>query len=283
MVFSICLSVFFENWRGDLGNYFLVVTFLIASALNVFVASVTHAYNRNKGNGSVNLIIELLLGNACVAGAQVANTLIRLFTSLKCYQKIIIYLIHQVGMQLAASALLSIAYIHYLLVAQLLPVNRQRRLNIVKRIIIYQSISILIGIIFIAVPFVATSKFAFSLSVLYEMSLYTSSIIYCWISRRTMRRIKESELSIATYTRKLKGEAVSVHAAAIIASILKLLSITASITIAVIKNLRHDVFIGLKWARIGCYATLLLLPIVFIVLRKETKDFLLSCLRNTDD
>ena len=180
-------------------------------------------------------------------------------------------------MQLSASALLSLTVLHYRMVAQLLPVNRSHRRKMIKRLITIQAISIAVGVVFVSMPFVITVKFAYSLSILYALNLDMTSIAYCWKSRKILLAIPTSETIIAINTQRLKKEAIWIQPASALTAILKLIALIVNILPGTIGKISRLALYSLKWASMSYYVSLILLPIIFFVFRKETRDACICC------
>lgn len=257
----ICESQSYQEWRGEVVNILLVIVFLVAIALNItFGLMIAYGRIRNKGNTRTLLIIlEVVLGNLFVAGAQLFNTLIRLYSTYQCYQKIIFYLTHQIGMQLTSSAILALTYLNYLMVSQNLPTTQTTSVNVVSKLLCQQGISIIIGVFFILLPTIIESKFSFVVSLFYETILGFISILVCRKCKKELSLLNQYELE---YTDKLKKDEYIVRIFALITTSLKLFTVVLNVVIASNK-LSFQALIALKFASTSLYLFPCILPIVY--------------------
>ena len=268
MTLAICASPSFDDWRGETGNYILLSLFASAFILNTYVIFTTACDEKKNFNLTSYLVIEFMVGNIMISASQIYNTLLRLSNAIGCHHIICTYLVHQIGMQLSASALLSINVLHYMMIAKLLPIDKQYRRQLIKKVVIIQAISVIVGLMFILMPFVAAMKLGYSASVIYELVLDIIAIGYCWKSRKSLMKIEDTENNHARHTRKLKDEAKWIQPASAVTAFFKLFAVTVNIPLAVSSNLSRYVLIWLKWASMSYYISLTLFVIIVATYKK---------------
>ena len=73
----ICLTPVYGNWRGDIGNYVVLVFFLLALFVNLVVGACT-AFMRTDSKLSKCFLIKFFVANILVTISQSYNTLVQM-------------------------------------------------------------------------------------------------------------------------------------------------------------------------------------------------------------
>ena len=265
----LCAAFSTSYWSEETVNYILLLLFIIFFIINTFCAVLIVRCTRKKRNITFYFVIELLVANVLIFTSQIVNTSLRLFSSLGCVSKVCIYIVHQTGVQLAASSILSIIVLHYCMVTQLLPIDNIQRQKKLKVIVMLQAVSIILGVLFILFPLATTSLFGHSPSEFYHFVIHVASIVYCWKSKRGIKKLTESVAG--TNVEHVKHESKWIIPSTLLSAVLQLFFVVTRIVFGMFGMGSRDLFVAVKWVNASYYAAILVYVIIITKFRTKTK------------
>ena len=160
---SICFSLIYTDWRGETGNYILLVLLALAALINLFGVCIV-VVNSVQPKLSKYLLITFLCGNVLAAASQTFNTVIQLYYTMKCPYKVTLFLTHRIGMMTSSSVLLLIIISHYNYAVKRYILSPRENHRLLRKAVIIQVILDFFGICFICFPNFFEGKIVFCFS-----------------------------------------------------------------------------------------------------------------------
>lgn len=261
----ICDGLLLNHIRGMASNCLLMIFFVISLITNTVCATLILINKRKNNNLTLYLIIELLIANLFIFSSQIFHSSTHIFSTITCVEKVCIYIIHETGVQLSASSILSIIILHHRIVSQIFPISLKQRKDMTKKIIMLQLVTILTGLLFIIVPFATTKLIGQSPSEVFHFSLHAISLTYCFRSRKGIQQLTESVSGTNAQILKRESKWV-VMTTGLVATLQLIFDITRIISVA-IETKSNDALLVIRLASLVYYIALLLFIVIITVFR----------------
>lgn len=274
-MYSLCSIELFHDWKGDTGNITMFVGFLTAFAINLFASSFFYIRDRGKFSLGNHLISILLMGHMLVCTVFICATSMRIFSTntISCQYTFIGYVSHQFGICTSSNALLAMTVFHYYLLASHGPLQGRQRRNLVRKMFILLIVSVIFGICLAVIPPLYKIQFTATPFIAYDVLLEIILIVYCIKFRIGIACVSINENSNPEYVERLRHEARLIQPATAITSVSKAfyLVLQPILQSMIVREVPTDDIIVLRWAGTIYYLSIIVLPVMFIIVRRDVK------------
>ena len=278
----ICSSSIYLYWRGEIGNYLLLVLFILTVVINIVVGILAMNIKQKQGKLPTYLLIKLFCGNILLAGSQVFITYLRLCKKMTCQAKLISYVLHQYGMLTGSTGLLVMIITHYRHVVKDYVMTPAEKVALRNKAIICQISLDIIGGFFISIPIYWERRIAFGVTLIFEVIVNALLIVYCWRDRKALTN-QFNLPHMVTYTNQLKKSFNYLQPTIWLTASLRIYYIVVSIIPGTMtKGQEAYMNIPFRWAAMVHYLTFFLMPIVIAVKKEEIRKLIRCKKRNTN-